>query len=128
MYALTYSRKRQELIDELVVAAAAAGYGAEALPEFIASLVKDEPAVVTSSSAAVVTSSTDTLREELTAIANSGWDFSGTYYPFESREFCTDEGDVIDLTEAQLSPQQRKMLAVIRNRYKRWLWDKEHTR
>jgi len=61
-----------------------------------------------------------TLRQELTAIANSRWDMKGMDDIERVREFCSEEGDVLDCTEEELSARQKRFLKVIRNEFGRW--------
>jgi hypothetical protein len=61
-----------------------------------------------------------TLRDELTEIANSRWDMKGMEDIERVREFCSEEGDVLDCTEEELSPRQKRFLKVIRNEFGRW--------
>lgn len=114
LFAITYSRQRQVLIKELIDHAKAAGFDAETLGSF-AKAVGDGDGMPTTHLKAIVT-----LREELTAILNSGWDFSGIWYPHEGKEFCSEKGNILDLTEDQLTEKQAALLAVIRKFYRRW--------
>lgn len=63
----------------------------------------------------------ETLRRELTAIINSSYSFTGVHHPRRCREFCSERGNVLDLKEKQLTPAQKRMLGLIRDRADRFL-------
>lgn len=64
--------------------------------------------------------STGTLRDELTEIANSRWDMKTMDDIERVKEFCSEEGDVLDCTEDELSARQKRFLKAIRNEFVRW--------
>lgn len=122
LHALSYSRKRARLIDELVAAAAGAGFEPPQLMEYIVK-VSESPVVSIVANNEINNNEETyvTLRKELTTIKNSGWDFFGCYFPEEGIEFCSEEGNILDLAESELTKQQAKFLAVIRKHYRRYI-------
>lgn len=113
--ALAYTRWMAPIRDELIRRANNAGFGSDIYAylrnpnQTTLKLVEDQ--------------SQPTLRAELTEILNSGWDFTGVNYPNEGREFCSEAGRVVSKREADLTPKQSVLLAVIRKHYRRWLVD-----
>jgi hypothetical protein len=118
---LTITRKLAALVDELGEEAKAAGFdpGTQML-DFILDVVNREQTSKPNAYEASKPNPNHTLRARLTEILDSGWDFSDLYWPHEGMEFCSEDGNVLDLTEAELTEQQRKLLHVIEKFYKRW--------
>lgn len=71
------------------------------------------------------TRSNETLRRELTAILNSGWDFSSLKDRGRCMEFCSDHdepvGYVLNKYEKDLTRNQGAMLYLIRAHYAAWV-------
>jgi hypothetical protein len=117
---LPITRHRAEVIDELVIRVTAISKQEDFSEGLLAllSAEKSIPKLV----GVIGSEPRKTLREELTAIVNSGWDYTGMHIPEEGREFCTEEGHVLDKTEDQLTEQQKRFLGTMRSKYRRWCY------
>jgi hypothetical protein len=108
--ALETDRHIASIITELMKRCQIAGY--ESLGQWL---------IPTDDKASNNTSKKEILRTELTEIVKSGWDFYGLKHPREAREFCSEEGNVLDKTLDELTEQQAKLYRVIRKFYWRWM-------
>jgi len=128
--AITYRAKRQMFIDELSMECRKAGFDPETnMLNYIEGVVMEsdfddtpkKPASVTNIAEAKTEAKVEpTLRESLTEILNSGWDFSSLYDPEGAREMCSEEGDCLDRRLSELSDGQQRFIKAIKRHHRIW--------
>jgi hypothetical protein len=122
--AILYRSKKQDLLEEMAADAKKQGFDPDTdMLNYILSY-KDSSSAKPSASLTVVEKEgkdEPTLREELTAIRNSPWNFQGMYDREGCIEICSEEGGILDKKFSELTAMQKSFIRTMRGRNRHFL-------